>query len=79
MNECKFCDGYRSYKQIYKFRENHSEFYGNEHLYHEITVAIVVRSWLKGKKRQAGRTTDYRYRGIGYKLNYCPECGKKLN
>lgn len=31
-----------------------------------------------GNKRHAGRTTDYRNRGIGYKLNYCPECGRKL-
>lgn len=78
MNDCKFCDAYQSQQNIYKFRQGHPEYYGNERLYHEITVAMVTRSWLKGHKAHAGRTTDYRYRGIGYKLNYCPECGRKL-
>lgn len=79
MSDCEFCSSYKTYNQIYAFRKNHPEYYGNERLYHEITVAMVVRSWLKGRKRTAGRTTDYRYRGCGYKLNYCPECGRRLN
>jgi hypothetical protein len=45
----------------------------------EYSVAIVKRSWYKKKgKRSACRTTDYKYRGVGYALNYCPECGKRI-
>jgi len=42
------------------------------------SVAIVQRTFIKGRRGSQGRTTDYRYRGCGYKLNYCPECGKKI-
>lgn len=45
----------------------------------EYAVALVIKSWAKGKsKRTGGRITDYRYRGHGYKLNFCPECGKEM-
>lgn len=43
------------------------------------SVAIVQRTFIKGRKGSQGRTTDYRCRGIGYKLNYCPECGAKMH
>mgnify|MGYP006991699888 CR=1 FL=1 len=43
------------------------------------SVAIVQRTFVKGRRGSQGRTTDYRYRGIGYKLNYCPECGAKMD
>lgn len=46
----------------------------------EYSVAIVKHSWYKKNgKRSGGRTTDYRYRGLGYALNYCPECGKRMD
>jgi hypothetical protein len=31
------------------------------------------------RRGSQGRSTDYRFHGTGYKLNYCPECGKKMD
>lgn len=47
----------------------------------DIQDAIIALSHMCSKyktKRQAGRTVDYRNQGLGYKLNYCPECGRKI-
>lgn len=75
---CAFCEALMVYKNIralfnQRYKEEHKE-----KIYEEYTVALVVRSYAKGKKRTAGRTTDYRNQGIGYQLNFCPECGRKL-
>lgn len=46
---------------------------------HEYTVALVDRHWTRERgKRNAVRGVDFRWRGLGFKLNYCPECGRKL-
>ena len=75
---CAFCEAYETQKKIYAFKDQHPEYYF-EQTFYEITVAMVTREWTKSKgKARAGRTTDYRFRGLGYKLNYCPECGRKL-
>lgn len=75
---CEFCEAYDTQNKIYAFKDKHPE-YCEEKLFYEITVAMVIRTWTKSKgKAHAGRTTDYRFRGLGYKLNYCPECGRKL-
>lgn len=42
------------------------------------SVAIVSRIFIKGRRGCQGRSTDYRNRGCGYVLNYCPECGRKM-
>ena len=77
--KCEFCEALKSYKQIHDFSNSEYKRRGVECFYHEYTVAMIIRTWTKSKgKRKAGRTTDYRYRGIGYKLNYCPECGERL-
>ena len=45
----------------------------------EYTVALVSHTWSVSRgKRSASRTVDFRNKGLGYKLNYCPECGKEL-
>ena len=76
---CKFCEALKENKQIIDFKNNNPKYYNGEKWNVEYTVALVIRKWLKGRhKSTAGRATDYRYRGIGYKLNYCPECGRKL-
>lgn len=76
MKECKFCDAMRSSLQADAVSD---AWITDAELYHEYSVAIVRRTWTKaGGKRNAGRVTDYRYKGCGYKLNYCPECGRKL-
>ena len=76
---CKFCERLGSLKQVYQFLNKHDKKQGEEKIKHEYTVALVTHSWLpsKGKKR-ASRSTDYRNQGLGYKLNFCPECGRNL-
>lgn len=71
---CAFCEALQAYNNIRQLNNANSE----PKLLEEYNVALVVRCWMKGNKRMAGRTTDYRYRGIGFKLNFCPECGRKV-
>lgn len=75
MAECKFCEKIITYKKIENlFRKREKEPFKFEY-----TIALVIKQWLPSKgKRSAGITTDYRYQGLGYKLNYCPECGRKI-
>lgn len=72
--QCKFCKALQTYKSIRQFNNANFE----PKLYDEYNVALVIRSWTKGNKRTAGRITDYRYRGVGYQLHFCPECGRKV-
>lgn len=75
---CAFCEALDTQKRIQSFKNSHPEYY-EEKMYMEITVAMVVRNWTKSEgKAHARSITDYRFRGLGYKLNYCPECGRKL-
>ena len=76
MAECKFCENLTDYKKIENFWDEKDD----EPSKYEYTVALVIRSWKPSirSKRDACRTTDYRNQGIGYKLNFCPECGRKL-
>ena len=76
--ECKFCESLQRNKDIRMFMNNVRKQEGQEKIYEEYTVALVIRSFAKGKKATAGRVTEYRHMGIGYKLNYCPECGVNL-
>lgn len=71
--ECMFCQTL----EVYRFDDT---LYtpGGVKLLHEYRVALVRRSWKKGNKLHAGRTTDYMRAGRGYPLNYCPECGRQL-
>ena len=75
MAECKFCENLTGYKKIENFFNEREQ----EPFKYEYTVALVIKQWLPSKgKRRAGRTTDYRNQGLGYKLNFCPECGRKI-
>lgn len=74
---CAFCEALQRNKNIRAFY-NDLRKEDEEKIYEDYTVALVVRSYAKGKKRTAGRTTDYRNQGIGYQLNFCPECGRKV-
>jgi len=75
---CKFCESYESWRRIHDF--DNLKLPKEERSKHEYTVALVIRSWIPKvrTKRHAGRTVDYRNQGIGYNLNFCPECGKRL-
>lgn len=79
MNYCEFCGTYGalvfSDKECRKLQIKHGEI----PVYHDFTVAIVKRSFMKGRKKLANIYEYYRMKNkIGYKLNYCPECGRKL-
>ena len=74
MSDCCFCESLQLHKQL--VRENAKQF--GTKARHVYTVALVERRFRPGVKGAFGRTTDYRYRGCGYRLNYCPECGRKL-
>lgn len=77
--DCRFCKALAGWEQAYDFYKDDEPDPELGKTCHEYTVALLIRHWREKRgKRSAGRTTDYRYKGIGYKLNYCPECGKSL-
>ena len=75
---CKFCESLQGWFDLYA--DSNLYVPKDEEVKHTYTVALLIHSWCpKYKtKRQASRLTDYRNKGLGYKLNYCPECGRKL-
>ena len=79
---CKFCEAMQANRQVEEISrswstEDELKQYGKYMV--DYSVAIVKRSWYRKKgKRSAFRTIEYRYRGLGFALNYCPECGKKV-
>ena len=79
---CKFCKAMQINRQIEKICRSWStedELKQCGRYMVDYSVAIVKRSWYRKKgKRSASRTTEYRHRGLGFALNYCPECGKKV-
>ena len=82
MSDCKFCEAMQCHKQcdeISRSWATEAELKEYGRWMTEYSVAIVKRSWYKKKgRKRAGRSVDYRNKGLGYKLNYCPECGRKL-
>lgn len=78
MAKCDFCDNYLIIKNINK---KHNSSISGEKMKHDYTVALVEHFWYSSitKKKDAGRSVYYRHNGFGYKLNYCPECGRKLH
>ena len=82
MNGCKFCEAMKKNRQVEEISrswatDDELKHYGKYMV--EYTVAIVKRKWYqKTGKRKTGRTVEYRYRGLGFKLNYCPECGADM-
>ena len=83
MSVCKFCEAMKVNRQIEEANRSWAtneeiKRYGKHMI--EYTVAIVKRSYYrKTGKKKSGRTLEFRYRGLGFELNYCPECGKCLN
>ena len=70
---CKFCEAMETYRKadtILKKNEPDMD--------HRYSVAIVRRIFFKGRKGCHGSSTDYRYQGCGYELNFCPECGRSI-
>jgi hypothetical protein len=71
MSECKFCEALRSWQQFKSMEPGSKQ---------EYTVAIVIRSWRPPDipKYRASQITDLRPGGHGYKLRFCPACGRDL-
>ena len=70
---CKFCEAMQRHRRcetILKKTDPDMEY--------RYSVAIVSRMFFKGRPGPRGTRTDYRFRGCGYQLNYCPECGAKI-
>lgn len=75
---CKFCEAMKVNRQCDEIDQSPNELTYGKHM-SEYTVAIVAHHWYsKMGKRTASRTIYFRHRGLGYKLNYCPECGAKM-
>lgn len=70
---CKFCEAMESFRKVDAFKKE--RWPDEEYRY---SVAIVRRLFTKGRKSSLATQTDYRYRGCGYALNFCPECGRNL-
>ena len=72
---CEFCESLEAWKRARRFSNRHDGYKIKE----EYNVALVIRSWTPQKgKRRAGRLVDYRNQGIGFRLNFCPECGREI-
>ena len=70
---CKFCEAMETYRKADTILKKHEP-----DMDHRYSVAIVRRIFFKGRKGCHGSSTDYRSRGCGYEMNFCPECGRKL-
>lgn len=67
---CEFCRSLYVYKQADEISRGV--------LRREYSVALIKTSYEKGHKKDARRFVDYRRAKLGYELNYCPECGRKI-
>lgn len=68
--KCRFCEAIELQAFI---NERHGKPAGIKNV---LSVALVSCSVIDGQRR--GRSTDYMKDGKGYPLNFCPECGKKV-
>ncbi len=79
---CKFCEAMADNKEVEKTARSwatDAELKQFGRWMTEYTVAILKRSWYQKKgKKNASRTIQYRSNGLGFELNFCPECGRKL-
>ena len=75
---CKFCGALENQKICSDILNKDCP--KKERMKTEYTVALVCHSWYPSRgKKSASRITDYRNKGLGYKLNFCPECGARIN
>lgn len=67
-DKCRFCEALEIYRRIQKIDPQ-------KRIY---SVAIVKRTFIDGERKARSSMTDYNHGGCGYKLKYCPECGKRI-
>lgn len=65
---CSFCESY----EIHKLAEDK-----NGDFRYVYNVALV--SFTKYKNSRESRSVDFISKGKGSPLNFCPECGRKIN
>jgi|GEM_PF-722472 len=71
---CQFCKAIELFRWGFGIsKRNHPEFIEERY-----SVAIVRRLFIKGRPGIWSAITDFRDRGRGYALNFCPECGKAI-
>jgi len=79
---CRFCEELEDLKECHKRAQRWATDaklteYGK--WMQELTIAVVEWNWYQKKsKKSAGRIVHYRNRGLGFALNYCPDCGQAL-
>lgn len=79
MTRCNFCEHLDKWREIKRQSRKEARESGRGDYRHEYKVALVIRSWYAGsRKGRRSRTVDFRNQGIGFELNYCPECGRYL-
>lgn len=76
--KCKFCERYEFEKKINRKLNAWNKERAEQTFKHAYSVAFVVHTWIHSK-RNASRLVDYRNLGRGFQLNFCPECGRRLN
>lgn len=82
LHRCRFCEAMKVNRNCdiitrTWITDDDRKKYGN--YMKEYSVAIVKRSWYsKMGKKHAGRTVEFRRNGLGFALNYCPECGTAI-
>ena len=67
--KCSFCKKYGLYTRLDRMSKN-------KVIMNEYTVAMIQSTYCNG--RESGRTFLFKKDGSGFPLNFCPECGKKL-
>lgn len=70
MGDCSFCKEFKSYLEC-------AEQMMKDGYRCSYTAALVETMTYDGSKSN-GRTVAYKHDGVGFPLNFCPECGKKL-
>ena len=77
VSKCKFCENLLFEKKVSRSLNSWNKSQNSPKVNHAYSVALVVHSWV-GSKRNASRLVNYRHRGNGYSLKFCPECGRQL-
>ncbi len=73
MADCSFCE-MLDFEKKWNADHNRIEKDPDERLRYEYFAALDVRSWKRSKTKKDAVSTKL----TGYKLNYCPECGRAL-
>ena len=76
--QCAFCELLQGCKDSIADINDERKKENEADIIEDYTVVLLIRSHIKGMKKKPGMLLRYWKKDIGYKLNFCPECGKKL-